>query len=159
MGQAFVNPGSAAEHDPRDQGDPEVDIARDLAKKALWVLPAALLLTGLIWGVGGAISTAYAMAIVVANFGLAAVVNARAAKISPALLGAVAMFGFLLRLTIVFVAFWLTRDASWMKVVPFGLTIVITHVGLLFWEMKNISATLAFPGLKPSPSSAPSPRS
>ena len=150
MGQAFVSPGApAADHDP------EVDIARDLAKKALWVLPAALLLTGLVWGVGGAISTAYAMGIVVLNFGLAAVVNARAAKISPALLGAVAMFGFLLRLTIVFVAFWLTRDASWMKVVPFGLTIVITHVGLLFWEMKNISATLAFPGLKPS---SPSPR-
>ncbi len=145
MGEAFVTAPAP---------DVEVDIFRDLAKHALYVCPAALLLTGLVWGVGGAISTAFAMAIVVVNFGLAAWVNARAARISVGLLGAVAMFGFLLRLTIVFVAFWLTRDASWMKVVPFGLTIVITHVGLLFWEMKNISATLAFPGLKPSPAAA-----
>ncbi len=141
MGEAFVTATAP---------DVEVDIFRDLAKHALYVCPAALVLAGLVWGVGGAISTAFAMTIVVVNFGLAAWVNARAARISVGLLGAVAMFGFLLRLTIVFVAFWLTRDASWMKVVPFGLTIVITHVGLLFWEMKNISATLAFPGLKPS---------
>ena len=25
----------------------------------------------------------------------------------------------------------------------------ITHLGLLFWEMRYISASLAFPGLKP----------
>lgn len=148
MGEAFVTAAAP---------DVEVDIFRDLAKHALYVCPVALVLTGLVWGVGGAISTAFAMAIVVVNFGLAAWVNARAARISVGLLGAVAMFGFLFRLTIVFVAFWFTRDASWMKVVPFGLTIVITHVGLLFWEMKNISATLAFPGLKPT--SPVSPRS
>jgi hypothetical protein len=29
------------------------------------------------------------------------------------------------------------------------MTIVITHVGLLFWEMRYISLSLAFPGLKP----------
>ena len=136
-----------------EAGDPEVAIAKDIFKHALWALPALLLVTFVIWGINGAISAAFAVAIVVVNFLFAAFANARAARISAALLGAVAMFGFLIRLAIVFIAFWLAKDASWMKVVPFGLTIVVTHVGLLFWEMKYISASLAFPGLKPAAAS------
>ena len=34
-----------------------------------------------------------------------------------------------------------------------GLTIIVTHLGLLFWELRYVSASLAFPGLKPSPAS------
>ena len=33
--------------------------------------------------------------------------------------------------------------------VPLGLTIVLTHLGLLTWETRHISNSLAFPGLKP----------
>jgi hypothetical protein len=145
MGEAFIAPVEGAA--------PEMAIARDLAKRALFVAPPALLVTFLIWGTGGAISTAYAMAIVVVNFALAAFMVSRAAQINAAMLGAVAMFGFLIRLAIVFLAFYLARDAEWMKVVPFGITIVVTHLGLLFWEMKYVSANLAFPGLKPTSSS------
>jgi hypothetical protein len=134
---------------PAEADDPEVAIVKDIVKHAAWALPVLLLVSFLIWRVDGVISAAYAAAIVVVNFVFAAWANARAARISAAVLGAVAMFGFLIRLAIVFIAFWLARDASWMKVVPFGLTIVVTHVGLLFWEMKYISASLAFPGLKP----------
>lgn len=36
-----------------------------------------------------------------------------------------------------------------MALVPFGVTIVVAHLGLLFWETKYISASLAFPALKP----------
>ena len=36
---------------------------------------------------------------------------------------------------------------------PLGITIIVTHLGLLFWEMKYISASLAFPALKPKPAS------
>lgn len=134
---------------PAEAPDPEVAIARDIAKHAVWALPALLLVSFLIWRVDGAISAAFAAAIVVVNFLFAAWANAYAARISAAVLGAVAMFGFLIRLAVVFIAFWLAKDAPWMEVVPFGLTIVVTHVGLLFWEMKYISASLAFPGLKP----------
>jgi hypothetical protein len=135
---------------PAGGGEPELAIARDLAKRALWVLPVALVVTGLVWGPGGAISTAYAMAIVVVNFLLAAFMNSRAARISTALLGAVAMFGFFIRIGVILIAFFVAKDASWMKVVPFGVTVVATHLGLLFWEMKHVSASLAFPGLKPA---------
>jgi hypothetical protein len=135
---------------PVGGGEPELEIARDLAKRALWVVPAVVAVSFLIWQVPGVISSLFAMALVVANFLLAAWMNSRAARISAAMLGGVAMFGFLIRLSIVFIAFWLTRDAEWMRVVPFGLTVVATHLGLLFWEMKYVSASLAFPGLKPA---------
>jgi hypothetical protein len=36
-----------------------------------------------------------------------------------------------------------------VELVPLGLTIIITHLGLLFWELRHISSSLAFPGLKP----------
>ena len=29
-------------------------------------------------------------------------------------------------------------------------SIIVTHLGLLLWETKYVSASLAFPGLKPS---------
>ena len=32
-----------------------------------------------------------------------------------------------------------------------GLTLIIAHLALLFWEMRYVSASLAHPGLKPSP--------
>lgn len=142
---------------PVGGGEPEMEIARDIAKRAVWALPAALLVAFLIWRWEGVASTAFAIALVVANFLLAAFTNSRAARISVALLGAVAMFGFLLRLALIFLAFFLVKDAAWFAVTPFGVTVVVTHLGLLFWEMKYVSASLAFPALKPtaSPSLAP----
>lgn len=140
---------------PVPGGEPELAIARDLARRAVWALPAALVVAGLIWRLPGVASTALAIAVVVANFLLAAYANSRAARVSAALLGAVAMVGFLIRLAVVFGVFFLMKDASWFAVVPFGLTVIVTHLGLLFWEMPHVSASLAFPGLKPtSPSLA-----
>lgn len=129
---------------------PEKEIARDMIKRALWVAPAAIVVFGLIWGVGGALSTAYAIAIVLVNFALAAALLAWSARISIGLMMGAALFGFLIRLALVFAAFWVVRDADWMKVVPFGITIVVTHLGLLFWETRYVSANLAYPALKPS---------
>jgi hypothetical protein len=137
---------------PVSGGEPELAIARDLAKRAVWVLPAALAVSGLIWRLDGVASTALALGVVVGNFLLAAYLNSRAARISVGLLGAVAMFGFLFRLGLVFIVFFLAKDAPWFEVTPFGLTVVIAHLGLLFWEMKYVSASLAFPGLKPTAS-------
>jgi hypothetical protein len=135
---------------PVGGGEPELEIARDLARRAVWVLPVAAVVSWLIWRWPGVASTMYAMAIVVANFLLAAYLNSRAARISVGILGAVAMASFPIRLAAVFLAFWLVKDAAWFVVLPFGLTVVIAHLGLLFWEMKYVSASLAFPGLKPS---------
>lgn len=128
----------------------EMTIAVDLLRRALWVAPVIVAVFGAIWGLNGALSSAYAVALVVVNFLVAAALLAWTARISLSLMMATALFGYLVRLGLIFVAVWLVRDASWAELVPMGLTIIITHLGLLFWEMRYVSATLAFPGLKPA---------
>lgn len=128
---------------------PELDIARDLVKKGLPAAPIFVVVCGLIWGVNGALSAAYGVGIVLVNFVLAAVIMAWAAKISPvALMGAV-MGGFILRMTVVVVAVLLVKNASWVSLPAMLVTILVTHLGLLVWETKHVSASLAYPGLKP----------
>lgn len=128
---------------------PEVDIARDLARRALPVAPVAVVVCGLVWGVGGALSAAYAVVLVVVNFLAAAALMARAARVSAAMLMGAVLGGYLLRLGVLTVAVLAVRDAGWVEMVPLGLTLVVTHVGLLVWEARKVSVTLAFPGLKP----------
>lgn len=128
---------------------PEGQIVRDMLKRAVWAGPGLVLVFGLIWGTAGALSTAYAIALVCVNFVLAATLDAWAARISVAMLGAAAMFGFLVRLGLIFAAVLLVKDAWWVELVPLGITLIVTHLGLLFWEMKYVSASLAYPGLKP----------
>ena len=83
------------------------------------------------------------------NFALAAALLSWTARISLGLMMGAALFGYLLRLGLVFLAVWLVVDQPWVDVVPLGLTLIITHLGLLAWELRYVSASLAFPGLKP----------
>ena len=130
---------------------PEGIIVRDMARRAAIAGPALVLVFGLIWGIDGALSTAYGIAIVILNFALAAALLAYAARISMALMMFAALFGYLVRLALVFLAIWLVRDAAWVSLVPLGVTIIVAHLGLLLWEMRFISASLAYPALKPKP--------
>jgi hypothetical protein len=130
---------------------PEGAIVRDMLRKAVIGGPGLILVFGLIWGLDGAYSTAYGLAIVVVNFSLAAAMMAYAARISLGLMMFAALFGYLIRLGLILAAILLVRDASWVELAPMGITIIVAHLGLLFWEMKYISASLAFPALKPKP--------
>jgi len=128
---------------------PAVEVAKDLARRGVMIGPVAVMVGAVFWGTDGALSVAYGLALVVANFLLAAALLGYAGRISLAMMGAAALFGFLIRLGLITVAVLLVRDASWVELVPLGLTIIITHLGLLFWELRFVSASLAFPGLKP----------
>jgi hypothetical protein len=128
---------------------PEADVAKDLARRALPVVPVALAF-GLCWGIDGAISAGFGLALVVVNFLLAAAMITQAAKVSLALLMVATLGGYLVRLALVFGAVLLVKDASWMELWPMGLTLVIAHLGLLWWETRYVSASLAYPGLKPA---------
>jgi hypothetical protein len=129
---------------------PAMAVAMDMAKRSLWLLPIAVIVSAAFWGTNGVLSTIYGLAIVVVNFILAAYLLAVGGRISAVAMGAFALFGFLMRLGLIFIAVLLVRDAGWVEWVPLGLTIVITHLVLLFWEMRHISASLAFPGLVPA---------
>ena len=72
------------------------------------------------------------------------------APISLALMMGASLFGYLVRLGLIFLAVMLIKDFSWVSLKALGCTIIVTHLGLLFWELKYISASLAFPGLKPT---------
>lgn len=134
----------------RDLGpDPEREIASDMVRRALPAAPVIVLLALVPWGVDGALSAAFAVAVVVVNFLLAAWVLAAASRISYGLLMAAAMFGYLVRIALIGLAVWAVRDASWVEPLPLGLTLIVTHLGLLLWELRYVSASLAFPGLKP----------
>ena len=60
------------------------------------------------------------------------------------------LFGYLARLGLIFVAVLLVRDAAWISLPALGTTIIVTHLGLLVWELKYVALSLAHPGLKPS---------
>lgn len=128
---------------------PAMAIAFDLARRSLWVAPVIIIVSALFWGVPGVLSTSYGVAIVVANFLLSAYLLAAAGRINAALMAGAAMFGFLLRLALIAAAVLLVRNAWWVELVPLGLTLIVAHLVLLFWEMKYVSGTAAFPGLKP----------
>ena len=138
---------------------PEAIIARDIAKRAAMIAPIFILVFGLSWGMNGAYSTAYGLAIGVCTFALAGALLSWSASISPGLMMGVALFGYLIRLALIFLAIWLVRGASWVALVPLGITIISAHLGLLFWEMKYVSLSLAFPGVKPTVVTPESPAS
>jgi len=130
---------------------PAIEVAKDLARRGVLVAPVLVGIGAAFWGTSGAASVAYGLAIVVLNFLLAAFMLGWAARISLALMAASALFGFLIRLGLIAVAVLVVRNASWVDLVPLGLTLILSHLGLLFWEMRFVSASLAFPGLKPTP--------
>jgi hypothetical protein len=135
---------------------PEVAVSTDMIKRGLIVAPLLIAVCGVIWGMDGVWSSAYGIAIVLANFALAAGSIAMAARISLGLMMAATLFGYLIRLALIFLAVWLVKDAAWISFPALGSTIIITHLGLLFWEMKYVALSLAHPGLKPTkPQSAP----
>lgn len=135
----------------RDLGPaPERQVALDMARRALPVAPILIGLCAAVWGVAGAASSAYGIVLVVANFVFAAWMLGAAARINYALLMAAALFGYLLRLGLIFLAVLAVEDMSWVEPGALGLTLIATHLGLLAWELKYVSASLAFPGLKPT---------
>jgi hypothetical protein len=133
---------------------PEVTVSNDMVKRGLMVAPVLIAICGLVWGVDGAWSSAYAIAIVLVNFALAAGIVAVTAKISLRLMMASVLFGYLVRLGLIFLAVYLVKDAGWISLPALGATIIFTHLGLLVWELKYVAMSLAYPGLKPKPSSA-----
>lgn len=127
----------------------EAVLIRDMIRRALPAAPVVVALASIPWGIDGGISALYAIVLVFGNLALSAALLAGAARISVAFVMGAAMFGFLGRLGLIFVAFLLVKDAAWMEPVPFGITVIVAHLGSLLWETRYVSASLAFPALRP----------
>lgn len=132
---------------------PEAAIGRDIVRRGAIVAPLFIGLGALGWGANGAWSAVYGLVLILGNYGLAAWVVSYTAKISYALMMGMTLFGYVIRLAIVAAAVYLVRNQSWVELVPMGVTIIVAHIGLLFWELRYVSLSLAYPGLKPKPQS------
>jgi len=128
---------------------PEVEVTKDMVRRGLFVAPVLIAICAAIWGGPGAASSAFAVALVVVNFALSAGIVSWTARISLGLLMGSVLFGYLIRLGIIFLAVYLVHDAGWVSLPALGTGLVVTHLGLLVWEMRYVALSLAHPGLKP----------
>lgn len=128
---------------------PEVTISRDMVRRGAIAAPVLIAICGVAWGMEGAYSSAYAIALVLVNFALAAALVAGTARISIGLMMGAVLFGYLVRLGLILLAVLLVRDATWISLPALGASIIVSHLGLLVWELKYVALSLAHPGLKP----------
>ena len=134
----------------RLEGDsPEITVSLDIIKRGAYVAPIIVAVCAVFAGLDGVFSALYAMALVLVNFFFAAGLVAVTARISLGLMMGAVLFGYIARLGLIFLAVILVRDASWISLTALGLTIIVTHLGLLVWEMRYVAASLTYPGLKP----------
>jgi hypothetical protein len=128
---------------------PERIIALDMLRRGIPVAPVLILVSALVWGRNGAISAGFAIALVLINLLLSAASMSFAGKYGPTTVMATALGGFAVRMLFIVLALAAVRGQSWVEEIPLGLTIVLTHLGLLIWETRYVSASLAYPALKP----------
>jgi hypothetical protein len=127
----------------------EMEVSTDMVKRGLVVAPVLIGLATLVWGADGAASSAFAVALVLVNLLFSAALITYTARISLGLMMGAVLGGFVVRLGLIMIAVLLVRDASWVSLPALGATIIVTHLGLLAWEVRYVSASLAHPGLKP----------
>lgn len=127
----------------------EMRIARDVARKGAIVAPVLALGLGLWRGWGAAAAVVLAFAVILGNLFVAAAFAAWAGRISSSALAGAAMFGYLVRLGVLLAALFAVRALPYVDFPVFAYSLVAAQLGLLFWEMRSISLSLAAPGLRP----------
>lgn len=128
---------------------PEVSVSRDMVRRGVLVAPLVVAVCSALWGAKGAASGAFGLALVLINFALSAGTVAVSARISLGVMMGAILVGYLVRLGLITVAVLLVADHGWVSAPALGATIIVTHLGLLVWELKYVAASLAFPGLRP----------
>jgi hypothetical protein len=127
----------------------EGQIAGDLVRRLLIVSPAVLVVAGVVRGVDGLVSAAIGLVLVGLNFLVAARLISYTARRSPGAVMGVVLGGYIVRIGLLFAIALALENVSWVDIPVLVLTIAIVHLALLTWEMRHVSLTLGFPGLKP----------
>jgi len=117
--------------------------------------PGFVLIGTIFWRFDGFLSSVLAFALVLGNFALGAFIIDRAAAISPTALTGAVLGGFVARLLLLTVIVVPMRNLSWFEIVPFGITLIGGHLGLLSWESQRVTASLSAPAVA-APESSPS---
>ena len=128
----------------------ESAIARDLARRAALVAPLVVLGCGLAWGAAGAVSAAIGLVLVALNFLAAAGALSWAAPQGGSVVMAAVLGGYLLRLLVLLGIVLALQQVAWLNIPVLVVTLAVTHLALLTWELRYVSFSLAAPGLKPA---------
>ena len=140
---------SGSHHAEQNQ-EPEKGIVVDMLVRGIKVAPVWLIFSWLVWGLDGVASSAYGLGLIFANFAAAAAFLTWAGRISTAALMFAALGGFIVRLAVLTLAVVAASKISVFAPVPLGVTFIVSHLGLLVWETRYVSLSLAYPGLGPS---------
>lgn len=127
----------------------EMQIARDIARKGAIVAPALAIALGAWRGWGAAIAVGLAFVVVIANLVLGAALATWASRISSTAIAGAALGGYLVRLGVLLAALFAVRALAFVDFEVFAYTLIAAQLGLLFWEMRAVSLSLAAPGLRP----------
>lgn len=129
--------------------NPQREIVLDMARRGVLVSPVLIGIGALGWGTNGALSVLFALGVVLVNFAASAAVVKKSVELPASFIMMSVLGGFAIRMMFVVGAITVAGHFSWVSKVPLGLTIVVTHLGLLAWETRHVSNSLAYPGLKP----------
>ena len=144
-----VPAGPATPTVPAEVDAPERAVALDMVRRSVF-FAAPLLAAGAVgWRWSGVWSVGLALGLVLVNFMLGAAVIGWGARRGPAALMAGALGGYVVRLGIVAAAVLPVRHHDWFELLPFAVSLILTHLGLLIVETRHVSVSLAYPGLKP----------
>jgi hypothetical protein len=127
----------------------ETRIARDLARHGLIAAPIVIIGAGIWRGPEAALAVGLALGLVILNFLMSAALLGWAARISPDMLMGVALGGFLIKVIVLFVVGTVVEQFDFVDFPVFVVTLLVAHLGLLAWETRSVSLSLASPGLKP----------
>jgi hypothetical protein len=118
---------------------PESELIRRIAPFALPVTVIAFAVGTLIAGTDAGWSAAIAIAVVTLNFVAHGWSLALAARISPMILYAVGLGGFIVRLGVIVAVIALLQQTVWFSIAAFIAALVPCTVALLVVEMKMLS--------------------
>jgi hypothetical protein len=121
---------------------PERELIRRISPFALPVGVAAFALGTLLDGTDAGWSAAIAIAVVYLDFVAHGASLALAASISPIVLYAIGLGGFLVRLGVIVAVIALLQQTDWFSIVAFIAALVPTTVALLVVEMKLLSGRM-----------------
>jgi len=121
---------------------PEREMIRRISPFALPVAIAAFALGTLVDGTDAGWSAAIAIVVVYVNFVAHGSSLALAATISPNVLFAVGVGGFLVRLGVIVLVIALLQQTEWFSIVAFIAALIPATVGLLVVEMKLLSGRM-----------------
>ena len=127
---------------------PVAEIMQDIVRRGLILAPVAIFISFVAGGGVAAASLALGVGAVLINFAVSAYILIWASKLPLRLLASMTVSGYFFRTALIAGLVWLVKDAVWINLVLLCLTLVVTHLGLLFWELRFVSKTV-HSGLKP----------